>query len=129
MEDIDVLNDAAIDSVNDLEGLARNPNLPYAIQNMITNLWFKLSEDYEGSYGEYTTNIQKAIAQNPNTNPLLLKEYSENPNLKHFVATNPNVYMKTLFKLYSQYPLDYRQPNFHQTFHMIRLECRQVQPN
>ncbi len=106
IENIDVLNDAAVDAVNDMAGLSRNPYLPISIQSMLYSKWLSLSQEYEGSYEEYYANILSELSKNPNTSPSILEGIiGQGADLwGHNVAKNPNTYIKTLLSLYNTYP-------------------------
>jgi len=104
VEDIEVLNDAATDAIFNQGGLVRNPNIPYNVQAMLTIQWPQLSEQYQGSYDEYYDIVQKEISANPNCNPNILQTLSEKDDYKYIIANNPNAFIKTLLKLYNQFP-------------------------
>ncbi len=106
IENIDVLNDAAVDAVNDVAGLSRNPFIPIGVQAMLYDKWLSLSQEYEGSYEEYYANILSELSKNPNTSPSILEGIiKQGVDLwGHNVAKNPNTYMKTLVSLYNSYP-------------------------
>lgn len=106
IENIDVLNDAAVDAVNDMAGLSRNPFIPTSIQAMLYDKWLLLSQEYEGSYEEYYAHILGELSKNPNTSPTILEGILEQGRdiWGHDVAQNPNTYIKTLLSLYNSYP-------------------------
>jgi hypothetical protein len=102
VENIEVLNEAAIDLLFNEGGLCRNPQLPSEIQSLLLDKWLSLSTTYEGSYSEYFGGIMAELSSNINLNPSLLSKLSN--NFGHEVASNPNAYAKTLMNLYNQYP-------------------------
>lgn len=106
VSDIDAINDAAIGSIMDTGGLARNQKIPYQVQSAILEQWVSLSEQYEGSYETYLNTIQGEMAKNRGANPKILQELAQFDDYKHLVASNPNAYVKTLISLYQQYPTE-----------------------
>jgi len=103
-QDIVNLPEAAVDSVMNEGGLARNPRLPVEVQKILLEKWVELSKTYEGNYEEYLTQIIMALVQNPSASPNILQEYSTQEVFKSDVAKNPNTYTKDLVKLFSEYP-------------------------
>ena len=103
-QDIVYLSEAAIDSVMNEGGLARNTKLPVSVQNLLIEKWPSLSKTYEGNYEEYLTQIITALIKNPSVSPSLLNSYMDEDLFKLDVAKNPQTYTKDLVKLFNIYP-------------------------
>ena len=103
-QDIAVLEESAIDMVFDEGGMARNVQIPYAVQNQMVGDWVYLSHKYGGSYGEYLDNIYGALSVNPNLDKNLLNILYEMESYHKELSLNPNTPIKYLFTLFEEYP-------------------------
>lgn len=103
---INTLQEAAVDSVLNEGGLARNNRLPINMQNSIYNNWNILSQKYGGSYDEYMDNLIMALCENPNTDGRLLYDFAQDDKMKKSIASNSSTPKRLLNRLYSDYPVE-----------------------
>ena len=105
VEDIDILNDAAIGGTELSGGLADNENIPVGVQGLLWNGWKELSENYEGNYDYIYNEVIMKLVTNPNLSPNIMQDMiKEMPTTKYYIANNSNAFTKTLISLYNEYP-------------------------
>ena len=106
VENINTLEAAAIDSILNEGGLARNRRLPPAMQDSLIGNWNILSMKYDGGYDEYLDNIIEALCNNPATSSRLLYDFSERLSLQKAISSNPSCPKRLLTKLFKEYPVE-----------------------
>jgi hypothetical protein len=97
-----VLVAAAVGGSNSMGGLARNPNIPEDVAELLYNTWFNLTESWNDfSYARNMLDINTALSENVGTpGSILTSIYNQDITLQEKIAKNPNCSFEILSHIF-----------------------------